>query len=92
VLDETTPLPEALATIEQAIKLIHELEALLPPSSHSNFRERLVEHLETLEKQPSWNDADLAIRLKADALIVFYKQVFGVDDLIVKPGEWPSLI
>jgi hypothetical protein len=84
VLDETTSLPEALTTIEQAKRLINEMEALLPASPHTNFRERLVEHLETLEKKPSWDHSDLEIRLKADALLSLYEQVFGVNDLVVK--------
>ncbi len=85
VLDETTALPEALTVIEQAKELIQELEALLPDSSSTNFRERLVAHLETLEQKSAWDDADLKIRLKADALLTFYKRVFGVNDLVEQP-------
>ncbi|HEX9388135.1 MAG TPA: YkgJ family cysteine cluster protein [Anaerolineales bacterium] len=85
VLEETTPLPEALMEIEQAKAIIHELEALLPDSSYSNFRERFVAHLEYLEQKSAWDDTDLKFRLKADALLSFYERIFGVNDLVEKP-------
>jgi uncharacterized protein len=85
VLDETTLLPEAIPKIEEAKEIIHELEALLPVSPYTNFRESLVAHLETLEQKSAWDDADLEFRLKADALLTFYEQVFGVNDLVEKP-------
>jgi hypothetical protein len=86
VLDETTSLPEARTEIEQAKGILHELEALLPDSPYTNFRERLVAHLETLEQKPAWDDADLEFRLKADALLTFYERFFGVNDLVQKPS------
>ena len=89
LLDETVSLPDALTSIDGAKELIHEVEALLPPSALTNFRERLVEQLESLEKKPVWDENDLAFRLKADALLALYEQVFGVDDLIENP--WGSL-
>ena len=89
LLDETVPLPDALANIADAKELIRDVEALLPPSPLTNFRERLVEQLEILEKKSAWDENDLAFRLKADALLSVYKQVFGVDDLIENP--WGSL-
>jgi putative zinc- or iron-chelating protein len=90
VLDETTPLVEAQTLIEQAKELIHELELLLPASRQTNFRERLVEHLETLEKKHARDDADLKFRLKADELLRVYERVFGVDDLV--NNLWVALI
>jgi len=86
VLDETIALSDALKTIRGAKELIRELEARLPASPLENFRERLVEHLESLEHKPTWDDADLEFRLKADALLKVYPQVFGVDDLIDRPS------
>jgi len=85
VLDETTPLPEAQIEIEHVQGIIHKLETLLPDSPDSNFRERFVAHLETLEQKSSWDDTDLEFRLKADALLSFYEQIFGVNDLVEKP-------
>ena len=81
VLDETTSLPEALLTIDQAKQAIHELEVLLPESQDANFRERLVAHLEHLEQKLAWEDKDLKFRLKADALLALYEQIFGVHDV-----------
>jgi hypothetical protein len=82
VLDETTSLREALLEIEQAKDAFDELEALLPVSSNSNFRERLLAHLDHLEQKSAWNDRDLILRLKADALLKIYEQVFGINDLV----------
>ena len=90
VLDETTSLPDALTAVEQAKAIIHEVEGLLPALPQTNFRERLVEHLEALEKKPVWDDTDLEFRRKADALLALYGRVFGVDNLIENP--WVSLI
>ena len=89
VLDETTSLPKALATVEQAKEMIRELEALLPATSSTNFREHLVEHLEALEKIAVWDETDLELRLKADALLTLYERLFGVNDLVENP--WASL-
>ena len=90
VLDDTIPFPEALTTIEQAKEIIHEMEILLPAPTQSNFRERLVEHLETLEKKQIWDENDVKFRRKADSLLSLYERVFGVDDLIENP--WSALI
>ena len=62
--------------------MIHEVEVLLPASPHSNFRERLIEHLETLEKKRVCDNADLEFRRKAHALLTVYEHVFGVNDLV----------
>jgi len=85
VLDESTSLAVARETIDQAKAMIHELTVLLPPSPNTNFRERLVDYLEMLEKKKNWDKKDLQCRLKADALLAFYSQVFGVDDLVENP-------
>jgi hypothetical protein len=87
ILDETNLLPDALTAVEQAKEMIHEVEILLPASPHTNFRERLVEHLEALETKTVWDDTDLKFRLKADALLALYARVFGVDDLVEKPWD-----
>ena len=90
VLDENTPLPNALTVVQQAKGMIQELEALLPSSPNNNFRERLVAHLENLERRRAsagQENTDLEFRLKADALLIFYEKVFGVKDLVDKPDE-----
>ena len=88
VLDENTPLAEALTVVEQAKGMIHEVEALLPGSSDPNFRERLVAHLENLEESDGQQNTDLDLwRQKADALLILYENVFGVKDLVDKSDE-----
>ena len=90
VLDENTPLPNALTVVQQAKGMIHELEELLPSSPNSNFRERLVAHLENLEHlkaSTGQENTDLEFQLKAGVLLTFYEKVFGVKDLVDKPDE-----
>src|SRR5215212_4304117 len=84
VLDETTSLPDALTSVQQAKEMIHELELRLPASPHANFRERLVAHLEALDQGANGEDVNLDFRQKAEALLLFYEQIFGVDDLVEK--------
>ena len=81
VLGESTTLQDALTVVQEAKRMIHELEVLLPGSPDVNFRERLVAYLEGHE------NTDSGFRLKADALLIFYKDYFGVKDLVEKPDE-----
>jgi hypothetical protein len=78
LLDETATLPDALSLIQAAKEMIRELEAALPDSPHPNFRERLVARLE----QTTEDARNQEFRRKAHALLTFYKEVFGVDDVI----------
>lgn len=87
LLGENTSLSNALTVVEQAKGMIHELEALLPASTNLNFRERLVAHIEYLEKSAGQENADLEFRRKAAVLLIFYEKVFGVNDLIDNPEE-----
>jgi len=84
VINEDTPLQDALTVIDQAKETIHELEALLPVSTSINFRERLVAYMEGIQGQ---DNADIELRQKANALVSFYEQVFGIKDLLDKPDE-----
>jgi hypothetical protein len=59
-------------------------EAHLPASSKPNFRERLVAQLEAHEQQEV---PDPEFPQKAAALLAYYEQVFGVTDVVDKPGE-----
>lgn len=87
VLDEMTPLHQALTVVQQAKRMINELDALLPVSPNINFRERLVAHIEYLEKSAGRENADLEFRRKAGALLIFYENQFGVKDLVDNPEE-----
>lgn len=75
VLDETTSLSDALATVAETKTLIHEVEKLLPASSNRNFRERLVAHVEQ-------KNAGHEFQQKARQLLTLYKNKFGVQDLV----------
>ena len=74
MIAENAPLPEALTMIEQAKGMLHELKALLPVSENSNFRERFVAHFE--------KSADAEFRHKANDLLAFYENIFGVKGLL----------
>jgi hypothetical protein len=74
VLEETVTLPEALIAVQNAKELTHEVELLLSSSPNSNFRERLVAHIEQ-------GNADLFFQMKAAKLLAFYRDFFGVKDL-----------
>jgi hypothetical protein len=85
VLDEGTPLSEALTLIEQAKGMIKELEPLLPDSANPGFRERLVAQIEYLEEAAEPGQADAEFLMQAKTLLVFYENQFGIKDLIEKP-------
>jgi len=87
VLDETTPLIEALPVVEQAKIMINELEALLPASDNPNFRERLVAYMEQLEESKEGTHAEAELLPKAQALLIFYETHFGVKDLVERSEE-----
>jgi hypothetical protein len=81
VLGENTSLANALTAVEQAKSMIQEMEALLPATGHANFRERLVAQIEHPEKSAGRELTEPEFRLKAEALLAFYAQAFGVTDL-----------
>ena len=87
MLAENTSLSSALAVVEQAKVLIQELESLLPRSRNKNFRERLVAHLEALQACADPENSESMFRSKAEAMLAFYEQVFGVDDLVEKADD-----
>ena len=87
MLGGNVSLPEALAIVEMAKGMIQEVEALLPPSSMPNFRERLVAFLERLKPLNGQENTDQDFRMKADALLGIYEQVFGVTDVVDTPEE-----
>jgi len=84
MLVEKASLGNALTLIEQTKELIREVESLLPVSHTRNFRERLVEYLENSSEQENQNRE---LQVKAEQLLAFYEQVFGVNDLIETPED-----
>jgi len=81
LLDEVTPLPSAMEVVSQTKSLIHELDLILPASSMSNFRDRLVACLENSDTTPQ-------IHQKAKELLDVYESQFGVNDLLDKPEKY----
>ena len=82
VSGENTSLAQALSVVEQARAMMDEVEALLPASSNPNFRERLVDYIEHPAESAAREDAYRVFRLKADALLLFIKEHFGVTDFL----------
>ena len=78
VLDESVSLPKALRVVQQAKKMIQEVDALLPVATHLSFRERLVTRTEQ-------GDTDSEFQPKSEALLDFYDKYFGVNDFFAKP-------
>lgn len=87
VIDESTPLPEALEIIEQAKAMIKELKTVLPESKSNNFRERLVAHLDYLEELPTLGAADRQFQQKARELLLLYRKQLAVKGLFEKLEE-----
>ncbi|NOT04351.1 MAG: hypothetical protein HOP27_07095 [Anaerolineales bacterium] len=83
LLDEDIALPEALSTIQETLGLIREIEPLLPASTSISFRERLIAHKEFLESKGTKQDVfGYEFLGKAELLLTYYEDRFGVDDFI----------
>ncbi|MBK8821181.1 MAG: hypothetical protein IPN58_00875 [Anaerolineales bacterium] len=83
LLDNDIALPEALSTIRETLNLIREIEPLLPVSSAISFRERLITHKEILESKGAVPEGvDSEFLRKAEILLTYYEDQFGVDDFI----------
>lgn len=74
LLDEKTSLNEAMGKVKQAHEMIRDLENSLPASQTVSFRERL---LTKLEDRSAENEG---FRAKAQALIAYFEDFFGVMD------------
>jgi len=80
LLDESVVLPKALRTVKQAMKMIREVEALLPAAPNVSFRERLIAQVEH-------GNADADFQQKSNSLLAFFDKYFGVNDFFDKPEE-----
>lgn len=85
LLDESVSLSKALKVIKQAQKKIHDVERLLPASSHTSFRDRLIEQIEHLQNQSKLNAPDAEFQSKADDLLEYFDKQFGVNDFLELP-------
>ena len=83
LLDEDISLPDALAMIQETLNLIGEIEPLLLVSSVPSFRERLITYKEELESKKREHTAlEQEFLHKAQALLTYYEDRFGMDDFI----------
>jgi hypothetical protein len=73
LMDESITLPGALLVVQDAKEMIEEVESELPASSKTNFRERLVDHLQ---------NAPGKFQEKAQKLLMLYRDRFGVKDIV----------
>ncbi len=74
--DEKSSLPEAMGKVEQALKMIRELEMDLPSSKAVSFRERLLAKME--DRRPENEE----FRGKAQRLLSYFEDFFGVMDFL----------
>lgn len=74
LVDEKTSLPDAMGKVEQAHEMIRDLENDLPALRMVSFRERLLTKME--DRSPE----NEAFREKAQALISYFEDFFGVMD------------
>jgi hypothetical protein len=79
VMDEITPLSDALTRVGETKRMINELSVLLPPSANGNFRERLAAY--------SGNGGDDYILGLARILTGLYDEYYGVTDVLSKPPD-----
>jgi hypothetical protein len=82
LLGERAALAQALGVVERARGMIAELEAMLGVPAGANFREWLVARIEQPEQHPLAEGARAEFQEKAEALLRFYAEQFGVTDLL----------
>jgi hypothetical protein len=83
LLDEDIFLPVALSVIQETLDLIREIEPLLPASSAISFRERLIAYKESFDvNEREHTSLEREFLLKAERLLSWYEDRFGVDDFI----------
>lgn len=84
LLEGDISLSSGLDFIQETLKMIREIEALLPASQAISFRERLIAHKEMLEKltEQDRGIVEQEFLLKAGELLNRYQDRFGVDDFI----------
>ena len=79
LLDESISLSKALRVVKRTKEQIREVDFLLPDSTISSFRERLVTYLENASGAET---TESELHQKAQALVFSFKDDFGVNDLI----------
>ncbi len=79
---ENTNFTAARAVIEQAQALIKEVEPYLPNSPSQSFRQRVVALIEHPETAALDAQTYREFRVKAEALLAFFEEHFGVNDFL----------
>lgn len=79
--DDISP-SDALSLIQETLGLIREIERLLPSSPAGSFREKLIAYQEELENRGEHNVSEQEFLRRANQLLTWYEDRFGVDDFI----------
>lgn len=87
LLDESVALSRALRIVKQAKEKIRVVESLLPPSSHSSFRDRFVEWLENPNRPAEAEELEDELQQKATELLAYLENQFGVNDFLDTPNS-----
>jgi uncharacterized protein len=90
VEEEKLQLDDGLAVVRRTKQMIQELDGHLHSRQSNNFRRRLFEYVNQLEKSASPTDADNVFRLKVGVLLVLFAQRFGVTGLFNQPEQEQS--
>lgn len=81
-MDGSVALADSSSIVQQAKKMIDELEAYLPASTSIGFRERLVARIEKPDDSAERDEREPKFRSKAHALLLFFEKHFGVKDFL----------
>jgi uncharacterized protein len=82
LMAEEVTLPEAHAVVGQAQAMIASLDAVLPPSGSTNFRERVVALVEHPGQVGQSGAVEAALSEQAAAMLRFFTDNFGVTDFL----------
>jgi len=82
LLDESLELDQALQVVKQAKAKIRSVEKLLPASKEISFREHVIERIEYLSDKSELNTIEVKFQVKANDLLNYFENRFGVNDFI----------
>jgi len=80
LLDESVELDQALRVVKQAKAKIRSAERYLSVSEQISFRDRLIERIDHLNDKAELNSAATAFQTKANDLLNYFEERFGVND------------
>jgi len=82
LLDDDISFPDAMVMIEETLKLIREIESVLPNSVDKSFRERMIAQKEKFEKKTERLPHEQAFLNQTRKLLDWYIYRFGVDEFL----------